>query len=160
MSTDVSVTVANFGNRGRGTEYAGAVDAPENVPAGTSRLNSRLGQVDKWAVTHQTERRKPEPLLYTTAQLQGRSRIYLRRRRDKVRFAAHVGGAAGLVGLSLWWVIPLHSFAGPVLLTLAPGHGVHVGDLPTVPFLLVAAWSAVMAVRMLEISGPKLHRSH
>jgi hypothetical protein len=110
-------------------------------------------------VRNQPERRKPEPLLYTTDQLRGRSRIYLRRRRDKIRFAGHVGGAGGLVALSLWWVIPLHSFAGPVLLTFAPGHGVHVGDLPTVPFLLVAAWSMVTALRMLEISGPRLQRS-
>jgi len=98
-------------------------------------------------------------LLYSTAQLQGRSRIYFRRRSDKVRFAAHVGGATGLVALSLWWVIPLHSFAGPVLLTLSPGHGVHVGDLPTLPFLAVAAWSGFMALRMLNLDGLKLHRT-
>jgi hypothetical protein len=110
-------------------------------------------------VEHQTERRTPEPLLYTPAQLRGRSRIYLRRRSDKVRFAAHVGGAFGLVALSLWWVIPLHSFAGPVLLKLTPGHGVHLGDLPTVPFLVVAAWSAVAAVRMLDVGVPLLQRS-
>lgn len=112
-----------------------------------------------WAVEHPTERRTPEPLLYSTAQLQGRSRIYLRRRRDKVRFAGHVGAACGLLALSLWWVIPLHSFAGPVLLKLTPGHGVHVGDLPTVPFLLVAVWSVVMALRMLEVSAPLVRRS-
>ena len=105
------------------------------------------------------ERRKPEPLLYSTAQLQGRSRIYLRRRRDKVRFGAHVGTAVALVALSLWWVIPLHFFAGPVLLTFAPGHGVHVGDLPTLPFLFVAAWSAVAAVRMLDLDAPRVLRS-
>jgi hypothetical protein len=109
-------------------------------------------------VEHSTDRRTPEPLLYSTAQLQGRSRIYFRRRRDKVRFAAHVGAAGGLVALSLWWVIPLHSFAGPVLLRLTPGHGVHVGDLPTVPFLVVAAWSVVAALRMLDISAAHLLR--
>ena len=109
-------------------------------------------------VKHPTERRTPEPLLYSTAQLQGRSRIYFRRRRDKVRFAAHVGGAGGLVALSLWWVIPLHSFAGPVLLRLTASHGVHVGDLPTLPFLVVAAWSVVAALRMLDISAPRLLR--
>jgi hypothetical protein len=98
-------------------------------------------------------------LLYTPAQLRGRSHIYLRRRSDKVRFAAHVGGAFGLVALSLWWVIPLHSFAGPVLLKLTPAHGVHLGDLPTVPFLVVAAWSAVAAVRMLDVGVPLLQRS-
>jgi len=64
-----------------------------------------------------------------------------------------------LVALSLWWVIPLHSFAGPILVKLTPGHGVHLGDLPTVPFLLVAAWSTIAALRMLEISTPLLHRS-
>jgi hypothetical protein len=111
------------------------------------------------AVEHPTERRTPEPLLYSTAQLQGRSRIYLRRRRDKVRFAAHVGAAFGLLALSLWWVIPLHSFAGPVLLKLTPAHGVHVGDLPTVPFLFVAVWSVVAAMRMLEVSAPLVRRS-
>jgi len=105
-------------------------------------------------MAHQTDRRTPEPLLYSPAQLRGRSRIYLRRRRDKVRFAAHLGAAAGLFGLSVWWVIPVHSFAGPVLMTFAPGHGVHVGDLPTILFLLVGAWSVVAAVRTLEI-GPR-----
>lgn len=108
---------------------------------------------------HPIERRTPEPLLYSTAQLQGRSRIYFRRRRDKVRFAAHVGAAGGLVALSLWWVIPVHSFAGPVLLMLTPSHGVHVGDLPTVPFLLVAVWSGVAALRLLNINVPLVSRS-
>ncbi|HUP71504.1 MAG TPA: hypothetical protein VM282_00510 [Acidimicrobiales bacterium] len=98
-------------------------------------------------------------MLYSTAQLQGRSRIYFRRRRDKVRFAAHVGAAVALVALSLWWVIPLHAFAGPVLFQLTPGHGLHVGDLPTVPFLLVAAWSGVAALRMLHIDDPLVQRS-
>ena len=112
-----------------------------------------------WAVEHPNERRTPEPLLYSTAQLQGRSCIYFRRRRDKVRFAAHLGATVSLVALSLWWVIPLHSFAGPVLLRLTPGHGVHVGDLPTVPFLLAAAWSVITALRMLDVSAPLVRRS-
>ena len=110
------------------------------------------------AVEHPTERRTPEPFLYSTAQLQGFSRIYLRRRRDKARFAAHVGVSCGLVALSLWWVIPLHAFAGPVLLRLTPAHGVHIGDLPTVPFLLVAAWSVIAARRMLVVGAPQLVR--
>ena len=76
-----------------------------------------------------------------------------------MRFAAHVGGACGLVALSLWWVIPLHSFAGPVLLTLTPSHGVHAGDLPTLPFLFVAAWSSLAALRMLDFDLPLLGRS-
>ena len=108
---------------------------------------------------HPAERRTPEPLLYSTAQLQGRARIHLRRRRDKARFAGHVGAACGLVALSLWWVIPVHSFAGPVLLKFTPGHGVHVGDLPTVLFLLVAAWSVVAALRMVGVSAGLLQRS-
>ena len=107
-------------------------------------------------MAHQTDRRTPEPLLYSPAQLRGRSRIYLRRRRDKVRFAAHLGAAGCLVGLSAWWVIPVHSFAGPVLMTLTPSHGVHVGDLPTVPFLLAAIWSAIAALHTLEIGPPNL----
>jgi hypothetical protein len=94
-------------------------------------------------------------LLYSTAQLRGRSRIYLRRRRDKVRFTAHVAAAAGLVALSWWWVIPVHSFAGPVLVTLTPGHGVHLGDLPTLPFLAVATWSGVAALRMLDVNASR-----
>src|SRR5512133_3611762 len=100
-----------------------------------SRLKSMAGDADMRRMAHKNDRRTPEPLLYSPAQLRGRSRICLRRRRDKVRFAAHLGAAAGLVGLSAWWVIPVHSFAGPVLMTLTPSHGVHVGDLPTVPFL-------------------------
>ena len=75
----------------------------------------------------------------------------MRRRRDKLRFAAHVGAAGGLVALSWWWVIPVHSFAGPVLVKFAPGHGVHLGDLPTLPFLAAAAWSGVTALRMLDV---------
>src|SRR5688500_15025760 len=122
-------------------------------------LKSTLGQADVGTMKHPVERRTPEPLLYRRAQLQGRSRIYLRRRRDKVRFAAHLGAAGGLVALSLWWVIPLHSFAGPVLVKLTPSHGVHVGDLPTVPFLLAALWSAIAALRMLEVSVPIVRRS-
>jgi hypothetical protein len=100
----------------------------------------------------ENERRAPEPVLYSPAQLKGRSRVYFRRKSDKVRFALHLGAASGLVGLSLWWVIPVHSFAGPVMMTFAQGHGVHFGDLPTVPFLLIAAWSAVAAMRTLEPS--------
>ena len=112
------------------------------------------------AVDQSTERRAPEPLLYSTEQLRGRSRIYFRRRRDKVRFAAHVGAAGGLVALSWWWVIPVHSFAGPVLVKLTASHGVHVGDLPTVPFLAVAAWSGFAALRMVGVTNaPALRQS-
>lgn len=92
------------------------------------------------------ERRGRQRVLYSRAQLLGRSPIYLRRRRDKQQFAAHLAAALFLLGLSLWWVIPLHSFAGPVLFTFAPGHGVHEGDLVTLFFLAVAARSVVKAV--------------
>ena len=105
------------------------------------------------------ERRASEPLLYSTDQLRGRSRIYFRRRRDKVRFAAHVGAACGLVALSWWWVIPAHSFAGPVLVQLTRSHGVHVGDLPTVAFLAVAAWSGAAALRTVGVTAPALRAS-
>jgi hypothetical protein len=96
------------------------------------------------------ERRAPQPRLYSWEQLRGRQRIYLRRRSDKARFAAHLGAAAGLVGLSAWWVFPLHSFAGPVLVSLTRTHGVHVGDLATLPFLAIAGWSSISALRMLQ----------
>ena len=98
--------------------------------------------------TPPTERRKSEQgFFYTKDQLLRREPIYLRRRSDKQRLIGHVCLAGGLVGLSAWWVIPLHDFAGPVLLTLAPGRGVHVGDLPTLGFLAVAGRSMARAAR-------------
>jgi hypothetical protein len=102
-------------------------------------------------VEHPTVRREPGPLLYSRGQLRGRERIYLRRRRDKVRFAAHVFGAIGLLAFSLWWVIPVHAFAGPVLVKLTPAHGVHVGDLPVLLFLCVAGWSTITARQLLRV---------
>ena len=101
---------------------------------------------------HPIERRASEPLLYSRAQLQGDARIYLRRRRDKVRFAAHIGAALALVMLSVWWVVPLHSFAGPVLLEFTAAHGVHLGDLPVVAFLCTGMWSVVAARRVARPS--------
>lgn len=92
------------------------------------------------------ERRSRQRVLYSKEQLLGRSPIYLRRRRDKHQFVAHLAAAVFLVGLSMWWVIPLHSFAGPVLFTFAPGHGVHEGDLVTLFFLAVALRSTVKAI--------------
>ena len=93
-----------------------------------------------------TDRRRSEqPFLYSKEQLLRREPIYLRRRSDKQRLVGHICLAGGLVGLSAWWVIPLHDFAGPVLVTLAPGRGVHVGDLPTLGFLAVAGHSMVRA---------------
>jgi len=93
------------------------------------------------------ERRAPQPLVYTPDQLLGRAPVRLRRRADKVRLAGHLAAAVALVGLSLWWVIPLHAFAGPVLLTLTATHGVHLGDLPTLLFGAVALRSLVVARR-------------
>ena len=110
-------------------------------------------------VEHPTERRSPEPLLYCRAQLQGDARIYLRRRRDKVRFAAHVGAALALVMLSVWWVVSLHSFTGPVLVEFTSSHGVHLGDLPVVAFLCAGAWSVVAAVRMRGVGAARAARS-
>jgi len=94
------------------------------------------------------ERRIPEPLLYTAEQLAGRAPIRLRRRRDKARLSLHLGIALALMSLTAWWVVPLHGFAGPVVLSLAGGHGVHAGDLPCLVFLAVAARSAVRACRL------------
>ena len=98
------------------------------------------------------ERRAPEPLLYRPDQLVGRRPIRLRRRSDKIRFAAHLTAAAGLVALSLWWVVPLHAFAGPVLVTLTRTHGVHAGDLPVLAFLALAARSVVVAQQLVRTS--------
>jgi|SRR5690349_1068943 hypothetical protein len=95
------------------------------------------------------DRRAPEPLLYQPDQLLGRRPIRLRRRSDKIRFAAHLGAVVVLVLLSVWWVVPLHAFAGPVLLTLTRTHGVHVGDLPVLLFGAVALRSLVAAQQLL-----------
>jgi hypothetical protein len=95
------------------------------------------------------ERRLPEPLLYSRDQLLGRTPIRLRRKSDKRRLVAHLVAATGLVALSGWWVIPLHSFAGPVLLRLTRTHGVHRGDLPALVFLLFAGWSLTQARRIV-----------
>lgn len=91
------------------------------------------------------ERRAPEPLLYRPEQLVGRRPIRLRRRSDKVRLAGHLVAVALLVGLSVWWVVPLHVFAGPVLVTLSASHGVHAGDLAVFAFLAAATRSMVLA---------------
>ena len=92
------------------------------------------------------ERRAPERRLYTLDQLLGRSPIWLRRRTDKWRLASHVAATLGLLALTVWWVVPLHTFAGPVLLVVAPGRGIHAGDLPTLVFLL-------LALRSLRVAG-------
>ena len=94
------------------------------------------------------ERRAPQPFLFTPDELLGRRQIRLRRSADKRRLAAHLALAAALVALSGWWVVPRHAFAGPVLLTLSAGHGVHAGDLPVLAFLAVAGRSMVTARRL------------
>lgn len=98
------------------------------------------------------ERRAPERKLFTVDQLLGRSPIWLRRRTDKWRLAAHILVVIALVALTVWWVVPLHAFAGPVLLKLAPGRGVHAGDLPTLAFLALAARSLRSAQRIVQRS--------
>ena len=95
------------------------------------------------------ERRAPEPLLYRPDQLLGRRAIRLRRRSDKIRLAVHLSVAVALVALSVWWVVPLHAFAGPVLVTLSRTHGVHVGDLPVLAFGGFALRSLLVAERLL-----------
>jgi hypothetical protein len=93
------------------------------------------------------ERRGRERFLYSWDQLIGRAPIYTRRRRDKQRLFGHLAAVLLLVGLSLWWVLPLHGFAGPVLVTFGAGRGVHAGDLPTLLFLAVAARSTLVVLR-------------
>lgn len=96
------------------------------------------------------ERRAPERALFTADQLLGRSPIWLRRTTDRRRLAAHVIAVVALVALTVWWVVPLHAFAGPVLLQLAPGHGVHAGDLPTLAFLALALRSLRSVQRIVQ----------
>jgi hypothetical protein len=96
------------------------------------------------------ERRASQPFLLTSDELLGRRPIRLRRARDKRRLAAHLAIAAALVALSGWWVVPLHSFAGPVLLVLTSSHGVHAGDLPVLAFLAVAGRSLMGASRLIR----------
>ncbi len=87
------------------------------------------------------DRRAPAGALYTADQLLGRTPIWLRRRADKLRLMGHLLAAIALVALSVWWVVPRHTFSGPVLFSIAPGRGVHVGDLLTVALVAVAGRS-------------------
>lgn len=100
------------------------------------------------------DRRAPEPLLLTGEQLTGRAPIRLRRRTDKIRLAAHLVAVLGLVALTAWWVVPLHGFAGPVVLTLVSGRGVHAGDLPSLAFLALAGRSLFVAGRLIVVPTP------
>ena len=47
-----------------------------------------------------------------------------------------LAGLAVAFVLLFWWVIPTHSFEGPVLVTLSHSHGIHVGDLTGVALTL------------------------
>lgn len=97
-----------------------------------------------------TERRARQPLLYTAAELLGRRPVRLRRRADKLRLAVHVTAVLALAALTAWWVLPHHAFSGPVLVVLAPGRGIHAGDLPSVLFALGAVRSAVRVRSLLR----------
>jgi hypothetical protein len=57
---------------------------------------------------------------------------------------ARFAGALVLVWLAVWWVVPAHSFSGPVLYVVdgRDGHGLHLGDLPAALFLVAAFWLA------------------
>ena len=94
------------------------------------------------------ERRARQPLLYRPDQLLGRRRIHLRRAADKRRLVGHLLAVAALGALSVWWVVPLHTFAGPVLLTLTATHGVHLGDLAVLAFAALA-WRSLARARRL-----------
>lgn len=99
------------------------------------------------------ERRAPQRRLYTVDQLLGRRPIRLRRRSDKVRLAVHAVATFVLCALTVWWVLPMHAFTGPVLFIFAPGRGVHVGDTPTLAFVAIAARSLGIAVRIMRRSA-------
>ena len=94
------------------------------------------------------DRRAPQPFVYTPDELLGRVPIRLRRARDKRRLAAHLLAVVALVSLTAWWVLLPHGFAGPVVVVLTADHGVHVGDLPSLVFLAVAARSVLMVGRI------------
>lgn len=95
------------------------------------------------------DRRAPQRKLFTPGQLLGTEPIRLRRASDKRRLVGHLLAVALLVALTGWWVVPAHSFAGPVLVRLSATQGVHRGDLPVLVFLAVAARSLVAARTLL-----------
>ena len=61
--------------------------------------------------------------------------------------------AAGLLSLVAWWVVPAHAFAGPVIVSLTPAHGVHLGDLPSLLFAAGAGWSLLRARKLVIARG-------
>ncbi len=89
------------------------------------------------------DQRARQRLLYTAEQLLGRQPIYTRRSSDKWRLTIHLGVVSVVTALTVWWVVPLHSWAGPVVVTLTRTHGIHEGDLPTLLLLAVALRSVV-----------------
>ncbi len=91
------------------------------------------------------ERRAREQRLYSPDQLMGRAPIRLRRASDKRRLALHLVLAGLLMSLTAWWVFGPRWFASPVLLVFSKGHGVHVGDLPALLLVAVAARSLLVA---------------
>ena len=99
------------------------------------------------------ERRAPEPLLYTREQLLGRAPIRLRRASDKRRLAAHLVLAAVLMTVTAWWVLVPRLFVGPVMFVLIEGHGLHLGDLPSLLLVAVAVRSLLIA-RRLSLAPP------
>lgn len=99
------------------------------------------------------DRRAPQSRFYTLDQVLGRAPIRLRRRSDKVRLVAHACATVAMAALVAWWVLPVHTFTGPVLFAFAPGRGVHLGDLPAVVFGLVAARSVVVSASIVRTSA-------
>jgi hypothetical protein len=98
------------------------------------------------------ERRARQPLLYRPDQLLGRRKIHLRRAADKRRLAGHLLTVAALAALSIWWVVPLHWFAGPVLVAITATHGIHLGDLAVFGFAL-AGLRSLAAVKRLVVGS-------
>lgn len=99
------------------------------------------------------DRRAQQRRSYTLDQVLGRAPIRLRRRSDKVRLAAHVCATVAMAALIAWWVLPVHAFTGPVLVAFAPGRGVHLGDLPAVVFVIVAARSVIVSATIVRTSA-------
>ena len=74
-----------------------------------------------------------------------------------VLFFARFAAALALVTLTAWWVVPRHSFSGPVLFVADADneHGLHLGDLPAGLYLLSAFW-LVWPLARFETSGRRI----
>ncbi len=72
-------------------------------------------------------------------------------------FIVRAVSALALVALTAWWVIPRHSFSGPVLYIVdaESEHGLHLGDLPAGLYLLSALW-LVWPLARSESQGRRL----